>query len=342
MMPARPAEWASLPGAVPLRRTYDAERLATEVRSLQHAPWRAQRAFGQDGVISETELDWRILSLRSLGGDAHRTDPGGAGMAAFADTAHLSRAPYLAEVLASIPAPLRSVRLMALGPGVRVHEHRDGKCGFPWGAMRLHVPVITNPGAVVVIGGAERHWEAGRLWFGDFDRLHYVRNSGRQPRIHLVIDCMVTLELLELFPGEYIDRLPRRDVLVARPAVPLGRTDRDALRCTVAMPAAFPEWSEEKQPDEAAPDVAASVDVMDDRLVLLADAEPLFSLVHIGTGEFRFEGWTEERTLHIDLSPPAPQVRFRVRQGHVLTEWVRPAVPALGDAAQGPAPNRVP
>lgn len=337
MTSVRPAESASLPGAVPLRRLYDAERLAAEVRLLQPVSWRAQRAFGQDGPIRETELDWRILSLRSLGGDAHRTDPGGAGMAAFADTAHLSRAPYLAEVLESIPAPLRAVRLMALGPGVRVQEHRDGKCGFPWGVMRLHVPIITNPGAVVVIGGTEHHWDAGRLWFGDFDRLHYVRNSGGQSRIHLVIDCMVTSELLELFPGEFIDRLPWRDVLVARPAVPLGCADRDALRCTVAMPAAFPQWSEEEQADEPVPDVMASIDVMDGRPVLLAGAEPLFGLVHVGMGEFRFEGWTEERTLHIDLSPPDPQVRFRVRQGHVLTEWVRPAVPAFGDFAQRPA-----
>lgn len=314
----------SLRTSVPLRRTYEIDRLTDEVLALREHPWRAQRAFGQDGLFQETKIDWRIIALRSLGGDASRTDPGGAGLDAFADTVHLKRSPYLAEVLAGIPAPLRGVRLMALGPGAEIHEHRDGKVGLSWGNLRLHVPIITNPGAIMVIGGDEIHWEAGRLWFGDFNQLHRVRNGGDDARIHLVIDCAVTVELLALFPDEFLDRLSWRDVMLARRTVPLRAADRDAFRCTFEMPASFPDWSEDET-DSGAPDVAASIEVRGDRLVLVADSEPLFTLVHVGTGEFRLEGWTEERTLHIDLSSPSPQVRFRVREGHTLTERVRPA-----------------
>ncbi|MEV4258636.1 aspartyl/asparaginyl beta-hydroxylase domain-containing protein, partial [Spirillospora sp. NPDC049652] len=289
--------------------------------------WRAQRAYGQDGLRREAEIDWRILPLRSPGGDPERTDPGGAGLVPHADTPYLARAPYMAQVLADIPAPLRAVRLMALGPGARCHEHRDGKCGYRWGAMRLHVPVITNPGAVVVIGGEERHWDAGRLWFGDFDRLHYVRNDGDEPRVHLVIDVGLTPELLALFPAEFRDRLPWRDVLYARRPKPLGPADLAALTCAFDMPAAFPDWSEDDD-GTPRPDVPGSVRVLDGRLVLCgADGAPLFALVHVGSGEFRFEGWTEERTLQIDLESGEPCVRYRVRRGTSCAEAVRPARP---------------
>ncbi|MFI6523020.1 aspartyl/asparaginyl beta-hydroxylase domain-containing protein [Spirillospora sp. NPDC050679] len=317
----------ALPTAVPLDRAYDAERLAAEARALRSATWRAQRAYGQDGLAARTEVDWRILSLRGPGGDPDRTDPGGAGLVPHADTPHLERAPYTAEVLRGVPAPLRSVRLMALGPGARVHEHRDGKCGHRWGALRLHVPVITNPGAVVVIGGEERHWDAGRLWFGDFDRPHHVRNGGAEPRVHLVIDTMVTPALLELFPAAYTGALRWSEVLFAREPVPLGPAEAASFRCRFALPAAFPDWSEEEPEGPPGPDLPGAVDLVDGRLALLAGGEPLFALVHLGLGEFRLEGWTEERTLHIDLAPPEPRVRFRVRRGGALSERVRPARP---------------
>jgi Aspartyl/Asparaginyl beta-hydroxylase len=319
---------SGLPGAMPLLRSYDANRMAAEARALHDGQWRAQRAYGPNGVFGEAEIDWRILPLRGPGGDPNRTDPGGAGLVGYADTPYLDKAPYFAEILAAIPAPLRSVRLMALGPRVQVPEHRDGKCGFPWGVTRLHVPVITNPGAEVVIDRQSTHWDAGRLWFGDFNRPHYVRNAGDEPRIHLVIDVMVTLELLKLLPREHLDELPWADVLIAREAVPLRPADLSGLRCTIPIPAEFPQWSEDEY--ESGPDLDGAIEILDGRPVLLVAGEPTFALVHVGLGEFRFEGWTEERTLHLDLSRPDPQVRFRIRTGHRLNEWIRQARVAEG------------
>lgn len=316
---------SGLAPAVPLLRCYDVDRMAAEARALRDFQWRAQRAYGQTGVFSEASIDWRILPLRSPGGDLDRTDPGGAGLAGFADTPYLDKTPYFKEILAGIPAPLRSARLMALGPGAQVHEHRDGKCGFPWGVMRLHIPVITNPGAQVVIDGQARHWEAGRLFFGDFNRPHYVTNTGDEPRVHLVIDVMVTAELLELFPPQHLAELPWADVLIARAPVSLRPADLARLRCSVQIPAEFPQWSQDEDEYETGPDVDGAVDVLDGRPVLLVAGEPTFALVHLGLGEFRLEGWTEERTLHLDLGGRDPRVRFRVRTGSRLTEWIRPA-----------------
>ncbi|MCX4472496.1 aspartyl/asparaginyl beta-hydroxylase domain-containing protein [Micromonospora sp. NBC_01655] len=316
---------SALPAVVPLDRRYDPARLADEVHALRDHRWRAQRAYSQAGLAAPVEIDWRILPLRSPTGDPGRTDPGGAGLDPYRDTPLLARSPYLAEVLSTIPAPLRAVRLMSLGPGAQVHEHRDGKCGYPWGVLRLHVPVITNPGAELVIESTPYHWDVGRLWFGDFDRPHYVRNTGPEPRVHLVIDCLVTRSLLDLFPEAYLDRLPWPDVLLATDPVPLRAADLAGLGCEFPVPADFSRWSEEDPLDEARPDVPGRIEVDQGRPVLVLAGDPTFALVHIGRSEFRLEGWTEERTLVVDTASPRPSVRFRVRDGRLLTEWVRPA-----------------
>ncbi len=317
-----------LPAATPLNRRYDADRLATEIRALRARPWRSQRSIGQDGVIRESTVDWKILPLRSPGGDPARTDAGGAGPVEHADTPHLARAPYVGEILRGFPTQLLGVRLMALGPGVRVREHRDGKFAMPWGLVRLHVPVITNPEAYVVIGGERFHWDVGRLWFGDFDRPHYVSNSGSETRVHLVLDCLVTRALLGFFPDHVGDRLAERDVVLAREPIPLSDAELRALRCRFAMPASFAEWSEEEPvagPDETVP---AELTV-DDRhgLVLNVSGVPAFGLVHVGSGEFRLAGWSEERTLQPDVDAAEPSVRFRVRKGGEVSESVAPAQP---------------
>lgn len=324
---------SGLPAAVPLLRSYDAARMAGEALALREAQWQVQQEYyGPDGFFGAREIDWRVLPLHSPGGDQARTDSGGAGLVEYASTPFLREAPYFAEILAEMPAPLRSVRLIALGPGVEVREHRDEKCGYPWGVMRLHIPVITNQGAKVIIDQQDMHWQAGQLWFGDFSRPHYVRNTGDEPRVHLVIDVQVTLELLTLFPREYLDELPWANVLIARKPLPLRPADLAGLRCKVPIPAEFPQWSEDEDEYQAGPDVDGAIEVLDGRLILVVAGEPAFGLVHVGLGEFRLEGWTEERTLHLDLSDPDPTVRFRVRTGHKLTEWIRSAA-ATNDPA---------
>lgn len=312
--PSLEQRWESVPATAALDREYDASVLAAEVNALREQPWKVQRSVGQDGVYGESAIDWTILSLRSAGGDPARTDPGGAGPVDHADTPHLDRSPELAKVLRDIPTTLLAVRLMALGPGVEVKEHRDAKCGLPWGMTRLHIPVITNPGAVVVIEGRDHHWDAGRLWFGDFNRLHYVRNDGEEARVHLVLDCLVSPQLLELFPPGFRDALPEGDVLVTRPNLP----SLPVTRCRFKMPARFVEWSEEEP--VAAIDALVEAEVVpgDDGPVLHVDGKPTFGLIHVGDDEFRFTGWSEERTVKLANG----HVRCRTRLGDRMSETV--------------------
>ncbi|GAA4216672.1 aspartyl/asparaginyl beta-hydroxylase domain-containing protein [Actinocatenispora rupis] len=308
--------------AVPLRRRYEVAPLAADVRALAADPWRAQRSVGQDGVTRESTVDWKILALRSPGGDPDRTDAGGAGLVEHAATPHLAGAGALAALLADFPLPLLGVRLMALGPGAASRVHRDAKCGPPWGLVRLHVPIVTNPGAVVVIDGTEYHWEAGRLWFGDFDRTHQVRNDGEATRIHLVLDCRTGPALRDLVPDWA--RGLADGMLPGRPDVPLDPLRLNDFRCRFELPARFAEWSEEEPVAAADATLPAEVRVDGDRLVLVVAGRPTFGLVHVGGGEFRLAGWSEERTLRLALDAPTPAVHLVVRHGTTTHETVRP------------------
>ncbi|MGW5410543.1 aspartyl/asparaginyl beta-hydroxylase domain-containing protein [Actinomadura geliboluensis] len=316
---------AAYPPSAPMRLSFDVDALRADLDLLRRGRWRAQRAYSQDGTAMESGVDWRILPLRSVGGDPVRTDPGGPGLTDFADTPWLDDAPALAQVIDALPAPVRGVRLMALGAGATVHEHRDYKYGFERGLLRLHVPIDTNPDAVVVIDGVSEHWTAGRLWFGDFGRRHYVANHGDRARVHMVLDCLVSREVVGLLPDEFRELLPLSEVMFARDPVPLTAAERDRLCCRFRLPGDFAQWSEEEV--EARPDSDAAVLVHEDRLVLAIDGEPAFGLVHLGLGEFRLTGWSEERTIAVE---PTGQVRIRERAGRALREWTRPARPVHG------------
>jgi hypothetical protein len=308
-----------LPEAARLAPRWDPGLLAAEVQALSDQPWRNQRPYGSAGQMPEVTIDWKILSLRSPGGDPARTDPGGAGTTGFADTPLLDQCPELRAVLRAIPAPLRSARLMALGPDTRVHTHRDSKCGLPWGRLRLHVPVLTHERALTVLDDREWHWPAGELWYGDFNRLHHVRNEGSTTRIHLVIDTLVTPALIGLFPDGFRTALPYADIVFARQPVPLHEWEQPALCRQVALPAAFADWSEED--DHAGePDLPAEIAVDDGRLVLAITGGQRFALVHLGNAEFRLEGWSDERSVR--LGPDGTTV-FRIRTGRTEWEWKR-------------------
>ncbi|MFD3334291.1 aspartyl/asparaginyl beta-hydroxylase domain-containing protein [Streptomyces sp. NPDC058700] len=320
------ATWRHLPPAAPLGLAFDPARLAAEVHDLADLTWRPNRPVHQNGLGEEDTFDWKIIPLRSPAGSVLRTDPGGAGLEDHLDTPVLDRCPYLAEVLAGFPAPLHSARLMALGPGSETHEHSDGHTNFPWGFLRLHIPVVTQSGAELVVDGTTYHWEAGQLWYADFDRPHIARNRGAERRIHLVVDTVPTPALMSLFPAGFLAELPWSDVLMTREPVPLQPFEQQALRCEVGVPADFPDWSDDSgaDPEDSLP---GSVDVRDGRLVLCIAGEPRFGLVHIGNAEFRLQGWTEERTIVLDLARAEPVARFRVRCGRSLDEYVRPAKP---------------
>jgi hypothetical protein len=304
-----------LPQGVRLGVTFDPERLVADLQNLSHDSWMRQRSFANDGTITEAEVDSRCRPLRSVGGDPERTEPGGPGLDSFADTSWLRRAPYLAEVLSSIPAQLRSARLLALGPGAASWVHSDTKYGLRWGTARLHVPITTTPGAVLYLEGEPHRWQPGELWFADFSRSHQVENTDDFTRVHLVVDALVSDALMRLFPEEYRALLTPEDVLINAEPVRLSPAEAALFRVQCRMPVSFLDWEEDGTFHNDRDRFTATVEAHGTRVLLLRDGRPVLGLVHIGGGEFRFAGWTDERTVKVNLGPYAPSVSLRTRRG---------------------------
>ena len=173
-----------VPDRLRLPLAFDAGRLATEVEALPLQAWQAH--FNQaiyDG-------DWSGVALRSVAGRATQLYPDPTAQD-FADTAVLAANPHLAEALSQIRCPTTAVRLLTLGPGATIAEHRDYRLGFDDGEVRLHVPIVTDPAVEFVLDGRPVAMAPGECWYLNLNLPHRVANRSFQRRIHLVVDCVV-------------------------------------------------------------------------------------------------------------------------------------------------------
>ncbi|MFB8441225.1 aspartyl/asparaginyl beta-hydroxylase domain-containing protein [Streptomyces niveus] len=303
--------------AAQLLPVFDADRLAAELAAVTAHTWNPQRTHtfgGRAGLPAA--IDWRVLPLRSLGGDPERTDPGGPGPQTFAPTRWLGQLPYLAQILDSIPAPLNAARLMALGPSAVSEAHRDPKYRLERGIVRLHIPIVTDPAAVLVLDGVEHCWQPGTCWYGDFSREHLVRNtSPAVTRIHVVIDALLTAELAAWFPDPWQTVLTDGEVLINRPA-PAGDPAWPAgLPYEALLPSGFADFDAAAPLD--GPLVPARIDHHSaDGVLALTIAGRTFALLPAGGTEFRFSGWSEQRT----LQPDGGGLTLRVRRGRALAD----------------------
>jgi hypothetical protein len=168
---------------LPLR--FDATALLDDALRLAEDEWVPHFNTGY------YEGDWSGVALRSVGGVAGQLYPDPAATAGYADTSLLDRCPAVAAILARLRCPLLAVRFLRLGPGSRIREHRDYNLGFDDGEVRIHVPLSTGPGVEFLHDGERVDMAPGDAWYLDLNLRHAVVNRGEEPRIHLVIDCVV-------------------------------------------------------------------------------------------------------------------------------------------------------
>jgi len=135
--------------------------------------------------------EWSGVALRSVGGQIGRLYPDPTLGAAFADTPQMVHCPGVQAVVAQLRCPLLAVRFLRLGPGSRIREHSDLNLGFEDGEVRIHVPVATDPTVEFRLDGQKIEMAEGEAWYLNLNLPHGVTNLGSQPRIHLVIDCVV-------------------------------------------------------------------------------------------------------------------------------------------------------
>ena len=75
---------------------------------------------------------------------------------------------------------LGRVRLLLKEPRSTLSWHRDPE-------PRLHIPIITNPGSIMVIDEVAKHMPAdGSAWITNNLKYHNAFNGGEENRVHLV------------------------------------------------------------------------------------------------------------------------------------------------------------
>ncbi|PKG74010.1 aspartyl beta-hydroxylase [Shewanella sp. GutCb] len=104
----------------------------------------------------------------------------------------LKNSPNVLALLNAITAPIRSVRLMKLAPNSSILPHCDSELGAQFGAARLHVPISGQLGVEFWLEGELVPMRTNELWYLDTNRPHWVDHRGSEPRINLVIDCLMS------------------------------------------------------------------------------------------------------------------------------------------------------
>lgn len=108
---------------------------------------------------------------------------------------------YLKNVYDTLSQHFRlgRVRILKLDSRTSLSYHRDPEA-------RLHIPIITNPGALMIVDREAHHMHAdGSVYYVDTTKYHTALNGGADPRVHIVatiLDENKEEELYEVYGGE--------------------------------------------------------------------------------------------------------------------------------------------
>ena len=89
---------------------------------------------------------------------------------------------YFEDVYRKLSEKLKlgRVRLLLKEPRSTLSWHRDPE-------PRLHIPIYTNPGAIMVVDSVAKHLPAdGSVWITNNTKYHNAFNGGEENRVHLV------------------------------------------------------------------------------------------------------------------------------------------------------------
>ena len=93
----------------------------------------------------------------------------------------------ISETLAYFPRAFDLQRMLGcIMPGHSIQSHKDYQCE-QW-LCRVHIPLQTCPGAVMIMDDGEHHMEVGKSYRINTEASHALRNDGDVPRIHLMFD----------------------------------------------------------------------------------------------------------------------------------------------------------
>ena len=278
--------------AVRLPRTYDVDLLRRDLAALQSI-----EAAAQPGPYHAGE--WKGIALYSMGGRQSAL-PSAAGLETYRETEALQHAPYFREILNELASPKEVVRILFLPPGGHIKEHYDYHTNFRYGLVRLHIPIVTHPDVAFVIDNQRMAWHAGELWYGDFARVHWVKNDSPIVRVHLVIDTQINDFLLGLFPPDFIARRKAEGISMSRQSVTASEADLRRFLCDFQISGEYlPMFTIGKKLSSLTKGARAAVRLIDGELVVLLDNEPSFRLTRVSEDAFSVSGLPAGVTLQL-------------------------------------------
>lgn len=123
-----------------------------------------------DWLMVIPEADWRRMSDEAWLGWGDRFRP-------LATTLVRQHFPGCAII---------GIGMFVLKAGVSQPAHKDEQP--PEWVTRVHVPLITNPGAIFTMDDGEHHMEVGKAYRMNTLATHAVENRGKTSRVHFMWD----------------------------------------------------------------------------------------------------------------------------------------------------------
>ena len=111
------------------------------------------------------------------------------------------------EILDKLPCSYERVRFMKLAKGKVIGKHSDkiDKDIDSGKIIRIHIPIRTNKNVIFTLyentkdkKGLEHNLKIGHFYYTDVSKPHAVRNTSKEDRIHLVVDCKANSALRTL------------------------------------------------------------------------------------------------------------------------------------------------
>jgi len=157
-------------------------------------PWKEAYSSYQSG-------GWYVAQLVNSSGSTEQLRIDGGEPVA---TPLLAQFPAIRQLLTETELDVRIARLARISPGSWMHEHNDN-VGIGEVRQRLHIPISSNPKAVLCFDGTHVHLTPGFMWKLDHERVpHAAANYGEDDRVHLILDCRVNEALQRLIDAESI------------------------------------------------------------------------------------------------------------------------------------------
>jgi len=164
--------------------------------------------------------------------------------------------------------------------------------------LRLHIPIITHPDVAFVIDGRRVTWGAGELWYGDFSKVHSVKNDSQIVRTHMVIDVQINDFVLSLFPPDFVERRRREGIAMTREPLEASEVDLRRFTCDFKISGELmPMFVIGKPLSTLTRGATAAARVIDGKLTVLINQEPAFLLERVADDTFTIAGLPSGITL---------------------------------------------